>query len=395
MIVGALLALPAPASADTPEVFAGTAGARALNLGLLGINVTLGSSNALADSTPSAKANGAGLLLAPTSTSSAEANGANASQTPPKACALNIPLVPVLTLAAACSQSGATTTNGSPTATSEATVADLDLQALQLLLDLLDPILDALAPVIDGVVGQVTGALTPLLGGLLDPLLGSLGLDLSSPVASLRAALLDVTSLIRVSVGDTTSKVTTSAGTVSSVATAEGGRIDVLPGLTVAGGPLLSIVLGSAKATAEYDRSSGKSTPSFDPALLTLSVLGLNVPVALGAPLVLFPGTVLESSISLGAGRTVTNPDGTVAAVADGVSLQLLKGLSGGIVLELAHAEAAAGGGVAKITTQSSTPPVQQVKELARTGGLEPWLPLGGLLLLAAYLTRRVARVRP
>ena len=179
------------------------------------------------------------------------------------------------------------------------------------------------------------------------------------------------------------------------MASSRGSEIRVLPGLTAAGGPLLSITVGSASATSVFDRTAGTSTASFDPALLTLNVLGTAIPVALGQPITLFPGTVLESTISLGAGRTVQNPDGTVGAVADGVGLQLLKGLNGGIVLELAHAESAVGGAKAVITPRSLPSPkaAERGPELARTGGMdEPLLPVGFVLVLLAVLTRRLVR---
>jgi hypothetical protein len=384
-----------PASADTPEAFAGTATARALNLSLLGIKVTAGQTTALADSSPKAQAAGAGLALITQTVSQAAVNGPNASQAPPKACGVDLPIANLLTVALACSQSSASTNNASPTAISGANIAAIDVGVLDLVLDLLDPILDALVPVVDQVIGDVTGTLQPLLGGLLDPLLQGLQLDLQSPVQSLVDALRDVTNLAEIRVGDSASQVVTEGTKVTATAAARGAEIRVLPGLTAAGGPLLSITVGSATATSIFDRVAGTSTASFDPAILTLNVLGTSIPVGLGQPLTLFPGTALESTISLGAGRTVQNPDGTVGAVADGVSLQLLKGLSGGIVLELAHAESAVGGAKAVITPQSLPSPQAERKapELARTGGMDvPLLPVGFVLVLLAVLTRRFVR---
>ncbi|HEV3401693.1 MAG TPA: hypothetical protein VG078_07705 [Acidimicrobiales bacterium] len=395
VIVGAFLVGPSPAAADTPEVFAGTAGARALNLSVLGIKLTVGSTNASANSTPMAKADGAGVLLIPGTTTSAAANGPNASQSPPKACVINLPIQGILNLSAACSESSASTTNNAPTANSAASVAAIDVGVIGLVTDLLKPITDPLVPVADQLVGQVTGLLQPVLGSSLDPLLGGLGIDADDPVSSLLEALDNATNLAQVRLGTSTSNVTTTAQKVTAVGNAQAGQVDVLPGLAAGGSPLISVVIGSAKAVAEYDRGTGTATPSFDPALLTLKVLGLTVPVAFGAPVTLFPGTVLESTISLGAGRSVTNPDGTVAAVADGVKLELLKGLNGGIVLELAHAEAAAGGKRPTVSPKPTTaPPPGPRKELVRTGGPDPMLPIGAALLLGALVLGRVARAR-
>jgi len=395
MVVAGLFA-STPASADNAEAFAGSAAARALNLDVLGIKLTAGSTNALANSSPKAHADGSGLGLIAGSASTADAAAAGQSESPPKACALDIPIQGILSVALACSQSGASVLGGNPVAASTATVAAIDVGLVNLVLQLLKPILDVLVPAVDRTIATVTAPLQPLLGPLLEPLLGSLGLSLTSPVSSLVNALQNVTNLATIHVGDTASSVTTEAGKVSALATAQGGEVDVLPGLTVAGAPLISIVLGSASATSTFDRSTGRSAAVFDPSLLTLKVLGATIHVDLGAPLTLFQGTILESTISIGAGRTIQNPDGTVGAVADGVSLQLLKGVAGGITLELAHAESAVGGAKALITTQAVTPPPAQVTavELARTGAEAPWLPMGMMLILAAFVTRRTSRSR-
>ena len=393
LIVSVLLAVPGPATADTPEVFAGTAAARALNLSVLGINVTVGSSNATANSSPLAKANGAGVLLVPGTATAVEVNVPNASQTAPKACVIDLPLSGILSLSAACSESSASTTNNAPTAQSVASVAAIDVGVIGLVTDLLKPITEPLVPVADQLVGQVTGVLQPVLGSSLEPLLGGLGIEADDPVSSLLEALDNATNLAEIRLGNSVSNVTTTAEKVAAVGSAQAGQVDVLPGLTAGGAPLISVVIGSARAVAEYDRGTGTATPSFDPAILTLKVLGLTVPVAVGSPITLFPGTPLESTVALGAGRAVRNPDGTVGAVADGVKLELLKGLDGGIVLELAHAEAAAGGSRPTVSPKPP-PPTAPGKELARTGGPDPLLPVGVGLLLCAFFVRRAVRTR-
>lgn len=389
-VVGAFLTVPA--SADTPERFAGTATARALNISLLGNNITIGSTNALGNSTPLAQASGAGVLLVPGTVSTAEANGAGKSDTPPKACVLDLPLLNLLAVAVACSQSAANTTGGVPNATSSASVASVDLGGLSLL----QPIIAQLTPLVDQTVGTVQNTLNSLLGNLLTPLLNSLNLNLDSLVSDLLAGLQRATGLLSVKVGPSASAVTTNNGAVTAQSAAEGAVIDVLPGLALSGAPLISIVVGSASTVSTFDRVAGTSNASFDPAILTvrlgLPILGnlTEIPVRLGEPLTLLAGTPLESTISLGAGRKVSNADGTVGAVADGVSLQLLKGVSGGIGIELAHAESAVGGAKASISEQTLTS-VLPAKELAKTGPEAPWLPMAGFgLLLVAFVTRRL-----
>jgi hypothetical protein len=103
----------------------------------------------------------------------------------------------------------------------------------------------------------------------------------------------------------------------------------------------------------------------------------------------------LETTISLGAGRTVTDPNsGAVASYADGVSIQLLKGVNGGIALELAHAETGVGGQTRLVSQQQQVTPV--VPALAKTGN-DPWLPLAGagLLFAALGIRRRVTAAQP
>jgi hypothetical protein len=151
-----------------------------------------------------------------------------------------------------------------------------------------------------------------------------------------------------------------------------------------------TIEVSSAKATAVYDRTKGTSNPSWDAALVrvhlnsALQVADFAVPV--GQTQTILAGTPLESTITVANGSTVKNADGSVGAVADGVSLQLLKGINGGISLQLAHAEAGVAGSPAVAPTV-----VQAVNQLPRTGGT-PWIPMAGTGILAlAFITRRAA----
>ena len=407
LLTGALLA--APASADQAESFVATGLARALNLRVLGISATVGASGMEMNSSPLAKANGAGVLLsgAPTtSQTQAQASGPGVTDGPRQACLLGpLSLAALVDIAAACGSAKADTVNGIPQAFGQGTVAAIDIGGQQVL-DLLDPVLGLLDPVLDQVLTAAQGVVGPALGGLQLPVLGELvGLDPGTDLVSdLVDRLGDVTDLATVLLGDSTVTGTTTADKVTARAVAKGGQIDVLPGLALGGAPLLSIKVGSAQATAVFDRTganAGSSTPSFDAAIATvtlgLPILGgtvTEIPIKLGQPLTLLAGTPLESTISLGAGTTEKKPDGSVVAVADGVSLHLLKGINGGILLELAHAEAAVGGRV-HIATQQVQQAPQRVEVLAKTGS-EPWLPMAGAtMLLAAYAGRRLITPRP
>ena len=415
LVVAAVLALPASAQTQTvetrPESFIATAAARGLDLNLFGTRVTIGQSSAIVNSTPSAKASGAGVALVAGTVSNSEVNAPNQSAAPPKACVLDLPVAGLLAVELACGESRVDTNNGAPSAFGAGSVAGVGLAGttlLQPIIDLLQSLLDALLPVVDQTVGSVLNTLNPTLGGLLGGLAGNLGLGTGStvqPVSGLVDSLLDgierATSLLDIELGASTAEAVTTAGAVTAIANAAGAQIDLLPGLALGGAPLLSIIVGQAKSISVFDRGTAKSTPSFDAAVarvrLGLPLLGgsvTEVPIQLNQPLTLLAGTPLETTISLGAGRTVTDPNtGSVASYADGVSVQLLKGLNGGIGLELAHAETGAGGQSRLVSQQEIVTPVPK---LAKTGN-DPWVPLAGagLLMVALAVRRRVTAARP
>jgi len=414
-VVMGVLALPASAqtSVETkPESFIATAAARGLDLNLFGSRVTIGSSSAMVNSTPAAKATGAGVALVAGTVSNSEVTGTGQSQSPPKACVLNLPVLNLLNVALACGESKVDTNGGAPQAFGKGSVAALDLSGITLLqpiIDLLQSLLSAVLPVLDQTVGAVTNIIGPVLGNLLTPLAGNLGLGTTSNVAPVSGLVTDLlngikraTGVLAVKVGDATAQATTATDKVTATASSAGAQIDLLPGLTVGGGaPLLSIIVGSAKSTSTFDRGTAVSTPAFDAAVarirLGLPLLGAGIteiPVQLNTPITLLAGTPLESTITLGGGRTTKDPNGSVASYADGISIQLLKGLNGGIGLELAHAESGAGGSARLVSVQQAVTPLQP--SLAKTGG-DPWLPLtgAGLLLVAFTIRRRLVAVRP
>jgi hypothetical protein len=328
---------------------------------------------------------------------------------------LNLPIASLLTVNLACGESRVDTNlvdgRPFPQAFGHGSVAGVDVGAitvLQPVLDLLQQLLNAITPVLDQTVGTVLNTLTPTLSGLLGPLAGNLGLNTEStvtPVGDLVKNLIDgikrATQLLAVKVGDSTAQTNTAVDKVVATANAAGAQIDLFPGFAAVGGaPLLSIIVGQAKSISAFDRATAVSTPSFDAAvarvrlgLPLLGVNGLDIPVQLNTPLTLLAGTPLESTISLGAGRTVKN-DGSVASYADGVSAQLLKGINGGIGLELAHAETGVGGQARLVSQVQAVTPVQPA--LAKTGN-DAWPPLAGAALLLAAFTirRRLVAARP
>ncbi|MDQ3979738.1 MAG: hypothetical protein M3314_09320 [Actinomycetota bacterium] len=385
-----------------PEAFIATASAQGLRLSLFGTDITVGASNALIDSSPKAQALGAGVLLVGGTVAEALVTGLDKTLDPAPACVINLPLG-LLNLAAACGDAAVSTVGGLPNAVSSGGVASVEIG-----LSLLGPLVDQLAALLDQTIATVLDPLLGLLGNLLNPLLSALNLSTDNLVSDLLAGLQRATAVLAIRLGTSSATGTTDAAKVRSEGKAEGAVIELLPGLSPLGAPLATITVGQARASVDVTRPAASqtgavtavATPDFDAALvnvaLGLPILGdvTNIPVGLGSPLTLLAGTPLQSTITLGGGSVSDGPNGSKVAVADGVSLQLLTGLNGGIGLSLAHAEAAGGGVSAVITVQQKAVPVPVVvPELARTGGREPWAPmLGAGLLLAALLTRRTVR---
>lgn len=390
-LTGAFVAGPASAqSAQTakPESYVGSAAGTALDLTVLSLpKVTLGVSTGKITSLLTSVAEGAGSLGLAGSTIRAEVSNSG-SDVKPNTCAVPLPIANILNLGLACGSASAIITSANPVSTSEGSVASIDLAGQNLL--------DSVAPITDTLSGAVGTALSPLCGAL------ALLCPVTATVGDVLNSVLD-TKTLEVSAGKSISTVTTEAGKVTSTATSQGAVIKVLPLPQVAGvastEPLATITVGTAKATAIYDRASGASTPSVDPALVTVKLntvltTALGIPGTISVPVgtsLILPGTAgtpLETEIVAAAGRTVTNADGTIGAIADAVKIHALKGVSGGILLNLARAEAGVGGTVAVAA------PIIPVLELPRTGGT-PWLPLTGVGVLGlAVLVRRFV-VRP
>jgi len=380
---GAFVAGPAIAQTARPESYLGSAAGAALDLSVLSLpKVTLGVSTGKITSLLTSVAEGAGSLGLAGATIRAEVANSGTDVKGPT-CALPLPVADILNLGLACGSATATINAGNPVSTSEGSVASIDLSGQNLL--------DSVAPVTDLVTGTVATALNPLCGAL------SLLCPATATVNDVLSSVLD-TKTLEIAAGRSVSTVTAEAGKVTSLATSQGAVIKLLP-LPQVGGvastePLATITVGTATAKAVYDRASGVSTPTVDPALVTVKLntvltAALGIPATISVPIgtsLILPGTggtPLETEIVAAAGRTVTNADGTVGAISDAVKIHALKGVSGGILLNLARAEAGVGGTVAVAA------PVVPVLELPRTGGT-PWLPLTGIGVLGlAVLVRR------
>ena len=93
-----------------------------------------------------------------------------------------------------------------------------------------------------------------------------------------------------------------------------------------------------------------------------------------GSTVVLFPGLPIQTEIVVGAGATKVNPDKTASATADGVKIHALQlapaPLAGGLLANLAHAEAAGGcvAAVADVAAPAAPAAPEITRELPRTG---------------------------
>ncbi|MHB1854163.1 MAG: hypothetical protein ACYCS2_03800, partial [Acidimicrobiales bacterium] len=289
----------------------------------------------------------------------------------------------------ACSNVIAGVKDGQPTAMAQGTVADITANAAATFTTVLQPVL---APVqqIFGDLNQIAPSLNP-----------------ATATVSQLLNVLQNSQTLGLHLGESSSMVQTVAGKVTALNIASGGEVDILG---IGGSPVAKIVIGSSQAEAVYDRATGKATPSYDAAIVTVTINPLpatglaaqTLTVAPGQSLTILQGTPLQSTITVADGTSTVNKDGSVTAVADGVSLDLLQGLGassptatdGGIDLALAESTASVGGKPAipaapVVAATSITPPA--IKALPFTGST-PTLPLAGAGLLAVGIIGRRLR---
>ncbi len=418
---------------SAPETYLGSAAGQALVLKIAGNGISAGNSSASLDSTLKAAAEGIGSLntgvlpLGGTTPVRAAVTGDNTRDAKQLTCAtpgIPAPLNSLLTAGVACGSALAEVQNGLPKAVGTGTVMDLDVTANTVLSAPISTLQPALQPVL-GVIDTINKTIDQL-----EPTNTVPDLKVDDSLTTLLDALKS-TKTLDVRIGDSVSQVVSTGDTVTSTATAAGGVISLLPvSLPLADGtvqvkPIVEIVIGSSRASAVYSRGGGTSSGSFDPSIVTVRI---NLPVtdelgkvtrinfqeikvapnlqtvpalaAVAAPCPDAPnetcvlaGTPLETRIAVASGRTFTNPDGTVGAVADAVKIHALKNigtlvsaLNGGILLQLAHAEAGVGGQPAQFV-EVALPEIPRT--LPRTGGT-PWLPIAGVAGLAlAFFSRR------
>jgi hypothetical protein len=427
-VAGILLTAVAsgPASADTPASYTGSASGHALKLSGLGQTFTAGQSEASAASSGTSKGVGTGdTLVSGTIVTANNPPG----ETKPEECAAALPPAPldtVLSLGLGCGAASATGTGLTTAATATGKVAGLDVNVQTVLSQL--PVTDPLVSGISGGLDDFCAALPAQLQTVCTPTGQTVQTVLQS-VAS--------TQTLAAEIGSSTSGVTVDGNSVTSDSTAQAAVVKILPLPTLngvsLGDPFATITVARANAKVVCDLTSGNAVPSFDPAIVRvklsapiiplLSQVGVTNPLPIitipgnplingelapvlnlqngeftvtpGTTVVLFPGTPIQTTIRVGSGTAKVNADKSANATADGVSIAAAElapaPLTGGLLLSLAHAEAA-GACVAATVTPPTTTIVETPRELPRTGGT-PWLPIAGVAALAvAVVTRRAVR---
>ena len=279
-----------PARADSPEVFQGSAAGTALDLSILGKQVTLGASAAKADSSGSAEAKGAGILsstnktvddtlgLKSTEKVASASGSAVTTDDKAKSCGKSVTVLDALSLGLACSAAKATS-GPSPSATGEGSVVEAGVDA--------STVIDSIIETVESTTGQdvpvdVEETLTEIGGtvaGLLDPVCEATQ-DTNTVVCDAQTTVKDlVTSVLKtktleIGVGTTTSSVDTTASSVTSKAAASGAVVKLLPLPQVNGlpstEPVATITVGEATASASYDRGAGTATGKADPAIVRI-----------------------------------------------------------------------------------------------------------------------------
>ena len=432
----------AQTTTTTPASYTGSAAGYALALTIANQGITAGSSTAKAASTGVAEATGAGVLGQASTTATAKSG-----ETVPEKCAdsaldaVEAAVRNLVTLGVACGSAAATGSGLTTAATATGKVAKLDVNLAGPLSALPVPTASVVQPIsggLDQLCAALPAQLKPVVCGATD--------TVQTVLQSITT-----TSALGSEIGSSLSGITVAGESVTTESTASGAIIRIVPtpvldGVTLPEA-LATITIARANAKVVCSTGTGQATPSFDPAIVrvklagplaavlapvagsdpipltsipanpilnqvisgsadpTISLQNGELTVTPGATVTLFGGSPIETQIIVGAGSSKVNPDGSATAVADGVRLHALRNigtvvpqLTGGILLNLAHAEAA-GACVAAVTqTTPAAPTVPEVtRELPRTGGPDtPWVPMAGAagLALAVVARRAVLRTR-
>ncbi len=250
--------------------------------------------------------------------------------------------------------------NGGPQAVGRGSVTGVDLEAstsLRSSMSRFQALLDALTPVREQTIDAAQDAVGPSHAKMLQSLIATLGLrpgDSVSSVATLVGQLVEGTRqaslLASITMAESSAQANSDAQRIVALAATGGGQIDLLPGFGSGGTPLLSVIVGPAKSTSSFDRATAAGTLTDEPAetriLLGLPLVGnelAEIVIEPGTPVTLLAGTPLETTVSAGGGRHDQKGDGSATSYVDGTSVELLRGVKGGIKLQLGQLQSAIG----------------------------------------------------
>jgi hypothetical protein len=354
---------PATASADPGPGFALAAQGQGVQITLAGTTLVGGTSSASAGSTaPTAAAGNGTVTPAVTESAQASVSKPGASQDIPKGCAqpdppFPAPLASLVSLGVACAGATASQDNsGLPNATGTGEVASLSIApssgALPTLVTPGSPLAAAL--------GQVFGSLPslPASGSPLASVLGALA----------QASSAQLTYLVKVTVGESSSSVSATSSTATASTQDAAVTASLLGGLGAGGGPLATIVIGSASTSSTLDRAAGTVADSDTPAVATVDVnppvgTPLHLSIAPGTSQTILSGTPLQTTIALGNGSTSATPDsGRGSASAQGVEIDALTGVgatdtagtNGGVGVKVAGSSSTVTAQTAAVTTTTA-----------------------------------------
>jgi len=350
----------APAAAQT--TFTAAASSEGAGIVLFGTRLTGGQATVSVDSsTPSASAEGIGTLTPGlVEDQKASVSGATGSQSYPQACAQGggtpsgTPFT--ITLGLACSSASASIDgSGMPQASATGEIAGLHVN-------------------VAGILNQIIqGGANQLLNGLSSGLaqagsqagnnpVGNLLSGLGQAITNLetQVALPNPPDTLDVDLGPASASVTSSPGPNATV-TAKGETLDVkiLPGVGDSGKPLVEIEIAPASATNTMTAGVW-GTPASHGSIATISI---NIPGAVQVidlstgqgPLTILQGTPLETTITLGSASVNGQ-----SATATGASVNLLKGVQGGIQVNLGTSSVTPTAGPVTTPTSGTVPPTTQ-----------------------------------
>lgn len=256
-------------------------------------------------------------------------------------------------------------------------------------------------PIADGVDQVFEDVLNPLVEALTGNPIGDLADDAVQTVQDVLNDTLTLNSTARIVVAPALAEVKTTADAVTATAHSQGIRVELLPvdeigstnGLLpddlLPGEPLVTITIGNAKAVSTYNRLTETKAVSHEAGIVTIEfgstaltdALGLsaepiNVPV--GASQCILVDTPLETCVTVA--TSGVDADGNPYATS--ASLELFKGVSGGLAVGLGGVNSGSAGLLPDVLPQAAP-------DLPRTGA-NPTLPLMGAGFLAlAVLARR------